>query len=174
MEGPELLIPSGDDPERIHPGTGFPIWHHYGIDTNARKYLHNVFPSSVTGIPGYPVKDVVLEDIEIIYEGGSERTIHEIVPDKAETQIPEAISSYPEFSMFGELPAWGIFSRHVEGLLLKDVRILSKQPDHRMPLLLLDTKQPALKDLRINNKRINLRELETPSPNHFRLPTWKP
>ena len=76
--------------------------------------------------------------------------------------------------MFGELPAWGIFSRHVEGLLLKDVRILSKQPDHRMPLLLLDTKQPALKDLRINNKRINLRELETPSPNHFRLPTWKP
>jgi hypothetical protein len=174
MEGPELLIPSGDDPERIHPGRGFPIWHHYGIDTNARKYPHNVFPSSVTGIPGYTVKDVVLEDIEIIYEGGSERTVNEIAPDEAGRRIPEAITSYPEFSMFGELPAWGLFSRHVEGLRIRDVRILTKKPDHRMPLLLMDTKALMLKAIRINDRSINLRELETPSPDHYRLRPWNP
>ena len=174
MEGPELLIPSGDDPERIHPGTGFPIWHHYGIDTNASKYPHNVFPSSVTGIPGYPVKDVVLEDIEIIYEGGSERTVNEIAPDEAGRRIPEAITSYPEFSMFGELPAWGLFSRHVEGLRIRDVRILTKKTDHRMPLLLMDTKALMLKAIRINARSINLRELETPSPDHYRLRPWNP
>jgi hypothetical protein len=174
MEGPELLIASGDDPERIHPGTGMPIWHHYGIDTNARKYPHNVFPSSVTGIPGYPVEDVVLEDIEIIYEGGSERTINEIKPDEAEARIPEAVSSYPEFSMFGELPAWGLFSRHVEGLRISDVRIRSIHPDHRMPLLFMDTKSMRMKDMRVNGKPILSQQLESPAPNHLRLHTWNP
>jgi hypothetical protein len=174
MEGPELLIPSSDDPERIHPGTGFPIWHHYGIDTNARKYPHNVFPSSVTGIPGHPVLDVLLEKIEIIYEGGSERTVNDIGPDEAETRIPEAVASYPEFSMFGELPAWGIFSRHVEGLRLRDVRILTKQPDHRMPLLFMDTKGPELRGMRVNDRSVRLSELESPIPHHYRLRTWNP
>lgn len=174
MEGPELLIPSGDDPEHIHPGTGMPIWHHYGIDTNARKYPHNVFPSSVTGIPGFPVKDVLMENIEIIYEGGAERTVNEIDPDDAEKRIPEAIGAYPEFSMFGELPAWGIFSRHVTGLELRDVRIISRKPDHRMPLLLLDTEAPVLKGLRINGSSIGLRQLESLKNHHYRLRTWKP
>ena len=174
MEGPELLIPSSDDPERIHPGTGFPIWHHYGIDTNAHKYPHNVFPSSVTGIPGHPVLDVLLEDIEITYEGGSERTVNDIGPDEAETRIPEAVASYPEFSMFGELPAWGIFSRHVEGLRFRDVRILTKQPDHRMPLLFMDTKGPELRGMRVNDRSVKLSQLESPIPHHYRLRTWNP
>jgi hypothetical protein len=174
MEGPELLIASDDDPERIHEGTGMPIWNHYGIDTNARKYPHNVFPSSVTGIPGYPVEQVVLEDIEIIYEGGSERTANEIKPDEAESRIPEAVSSYPEFSMFGELPAWGIYARHVEGLELRDVRMISKKPDHRMPLLFLDTKAPKLKAVRINGSSVGLQQLESPNNNQYRLRTWKP
>jgi Glycosyl hydrolases family 28 len=169
MEGPELLIASGDDPERIHPGTGLPIWHHYGIDTNAAKYPHNVFPSSVTGIPGHPVQDLVLEDIEIIYEGGSERTTNEIAPDEAGQRIPEAVSAYPEFSMFGELPAWGMFSRHVEGLRIRDVRMHSKDPDHRMPLLFMDTKNFIMKDMRINGKRIMSRQLESPAPDQYRL-----
>jgi hypothetical protein len=34
---------------------------------------HNIFPASVTGLPGHPVEDVTLEDIEITYPGGASK-----------------------------------------------------------------------------------------------------
>ncbi len=147
MEGPELLIASGDDPERIIAGTQKPVWHHYGIDSNAKKYAHNVFPSSVTGIPGHHVENVTLENIEVIYEGGSMVTENEVSLDRAE-QIPEAIGDYPEFSMFGELPAWGMFARHVRGLSLKNVTFRTDKPDHRIPILLMDVEGLSTRKVR--------------------------
>jgi len=147
MEGPELLIASGDDPERIIAGTQKPVWHHYGIDSNAKKYAHNVFPSSVTGIPGHHVANVTLENIEVIYEGGSMVTENEVSLDRAE-QIPEAVGDYPEFSMFGELPAWGMFARHVRGLSLKNVTFRTDKPDHRIPILLMDVEGLSTRKVR--------------------------
>lgn len=137
MEGPELLIPSGDDPDRIITGTGKPVWHHYGIDTNARKYRHNVFPASITGIPGHHVENLVLENIHVSYEGGSVVSENEVALSDAE-RIPEAVSDYPEFSMFGELPAWGLYARHVQGLTMKKVVFEMRGADHRVPMLMLD------------------------------------
>ena len=39
--------------------------------------------------------------------------------------------------MFGELPAWGLFLRHTEGVLMKRVRFDLKENDYR-PMIVRD------------------------------------
>jgi hypothetical protein len=44
--------------------------------------------------------------------------------------------AYPEPSMFGPTPAYGLWARHVTGLKLDNVRIETLTPDPRPPVLL--------------------------------------
>src|SRR5262249_48248183 len=51
--------------------------------------------------------------------------------------VPELESKYPDADMFGTLPAYGLFCRHAESLVLENVHFHSEQPDGR-PAVLLD------------------------------------
>ncbi len=51
--------------------------------------------------------------------------------------VPEAPADYPESSMLGILPAWGMYLRHVRGIVLRDVRLGTETPDGR-PCMVLD------------------------------------
>jgi len=93
-------------------------------------YPHNVFPSSITGIPGHPVENVTIEDVEMVYEGGGSKDIAYFDWKKLD-EVPEKETDYPEFSMFGELPVWGFYVRHVSGLTMKDISLETKKPDYR-------------------------------------------
>lgn len=85
-----------------------------------------MFESSITGIPGHPVEGIVLENITVSYEGGGTSELIEAdVPDR------EVIAKYPEAQMFGRLPAYGLYARHVNGLTLRDVRFSAAKPDAR-------------------------------------------
>ncbi|HNW49682.1 MAG TPA: glycoside hydrolase family 28 protein [Prolixibacteraceae bacterium] len=102
----------------------------YPIEGPRQKYLHNVFPSSITGIPGHQVEEVTLENIEIVYEGGGDKETAFFDWKKLDN-VTENEAGYPEFSMFGELPVWGLYVRHVNGLNLKNVKISKKGSDYR-------------------------------------------
>jgi len=93
-------------------------------------YPHNVFPSSITGFAGHPVEDVTLENIEVIYDGGGNAQVASQSIDSL-SKIPEQIAEYPEFSMFGELPAWAFYVRHVAGLNMKNISVKTKNQDYR-------------------------------------------
>lgn len=90
------------------------------------QYPHNVIPASITGIPDHPVKNVLLENTEIMYEGGAAKTVVHFSYDSM-TKVPENISHYPEFSMFGELPYWDFYVRHAE----KKYQLTQKKDDFR-------------------------------------------
>jgi Glycosyl hydrolases family 28 len=100
------------------------------------RYPHNVFPSSISGFPGHPVEDVTLENIEVIYEGGGNTQIASLPLDSL-SKIPEQIAEYPEFSLFGELPAWAFYMRHVVGLKLKNIAVKAEKSDYR-PAFVVD------------------------------------
>lgn len=102
----------------------------YEMEGPPVKDPHNVFPSSIVGLPDHPVEDVTLDDIRITYPGGSSRDTAYIAPDSI-SSIPEREEAYPEFSMFGELPASGLFVRHVKGLHLKKIRFVFTKADFR-------------------------------------------
>ncbi len=92
----------------------------YDLRGPALPFFHNTFPSSITGIPHHDVENVTLSNIEITYPGRGTKGMA-YAPLSRLHQVPEDTSGYPEFSMFGELPAWGFYVRHVEGLVMRDV-----------------------------------------------------
>jgi polygalacturonase len=91
---------------------------------------HNPLPSSITGIPGHCVENVTLENIEIIFPGRGNNGLA-YIPLNRLNAVPERESHYPEFSMFGELPSWGIYVRHVEGLKMKNISFQVLDKDYR-------------------------------------------
>lgn len=92
----------------------------------------------MAGLPGHLVEDVVLENMEIIYAGGGDSTIN-YFPVAEAGQLTNAVADYPEFSMFGEVPAWGIYVRHTHNIRMKNIRLVQLKPDYRTGLLLLET-----------------------------------
>jgi hypothetical protein len=50
--------------------------------------------------------------------------------------VPERAAAYPEPSMFGLLPAYAWYARHVRGLRVRDVRCSLMQPDERAAVVL--------------------------------------
>lgn len=98
-----------------------------GPDINT---IHNPFPSSITGIPGAKVKNVTLDNIEMIYPGRGTKGMAYIGKYRYK-DVPEMVDQYPEFHMFGELPAWALYVRHVDGLTLGNVRVKALAPDYR-------------------------------------------
>ena len=109
----------------------------YEIEGPPAKASHNVFPSSIVGLPEHPVSGVLLEDIEISYPGGADR-LRASVPLTALANVAECPTNYPEFSMFGELPAWGFYARHAEGIRFHNVRVWLRQPDFRPAMVFHD------------------------------------
>ena len=49
--------------------------------------------------------------------------------------------------MFGELPAWGLYVRHVDGLTLNNVSLRIKAPDYRPAIVLDDVLQFKTEEL---------------------------
>lgn len=111
----------------------------YEIRGPALPFFHNVFPSSIVGIPGHPVENVRLEHIRITYPGRG-NPAYANLPVSRLHSVPENANKYPEFSMFGELPAWGLYVRHAAGLHMSDIEVRIQKPDYRPAMVFDDVK----------------------------------
>ncbi|MEO6166016.1 MAG: glycosyl hydrolase family 28 protein [Chitinophagales bacterium] len=112
-------------------------------------FFHNTFPSSITGIPGHRVENVTLENIEIIYPGRGNNGLANMPLSRLD-QVPENASGYPEFSMFGELPAWGFYVRHMDGLSMKNIKLSIAAPDYRPAMVFDDVRNLVIDSVIIN------------------------
>lgn len=140
IEGPPDHLKPGADRMPVRPSH----FHIYG-----HPFLpFNLIPSSIVGIPGYPVEDITLENIEITYGGRASRQIAHI-PLNAITSIEENVAGYPEFSMFGELPSWGFYLRHAVNIKMKNVRINYRDEDFRPAIVSDDVKGLELKNVAV-------------------------
>lgn len=99
-------------------------------------FFHNPFPSSICGIPDNHIQNVVLEDVNISYPGRATRGMA-YMPLWRVGDVPEQVAKYPEFSMFGELPSWGFYVRHVDDVTFKNVHLTLRNADFR-PAFVLD------------------------------------
>lgn len=104
-----------------------PLGKNYHRETNEN---HNLLPSSIVGLPGHPITDVLLENITVRYGGNADRTHAEVPLDQIDA-MEERARDYPEFSQWGELPAWGAFIRNTENVTLRNVRFTLDKPDFR-------------------------------------------
>ena len=86
----------------------------------------------IMGLDGHPIEDVTLENIRLSYNGGGTEA-------DAGRHIADLDDAYPEPSMFGRTPAWGLWTRHVRGLSLRNVEMTVTAPDARPQTLFEDT-----------------------------------
>lgn len=110
--------------------------------------IHNPIPSSITGIPNNQIGDITLENIEIKYPGRATKG-QAYIPLWRVKDVPEQITKYPEFSMFGELPAYGFYLRHAKNITMRNVKMVLEESDYRpaivaddVTLLVMDEVQP--------------------------------
>ena len=96
----------------------------------------NLIPSSITGIPEKHISGIVLKNIRIIFYGGGTRESAKRF-NSGDAVVPECESDYPEYSMFGELPAWGLYCRHVDNISFERFSLCLQHSDYR-PALVLD------------------------------------
>jgi polygalacturonase len=89
------------------------------------------YASIISGIPGHNIEDVKLSNIRIFNQGGGTLVQAALSP-------PENEANYPEPSMFGEIPAYGFFIRHVKGIELNNVGVNYAQEEFRPAFVLND------------------------------------
>lgn len=108
----------------------------------------NISPSSIVGLPGAPIEDVTLKNIEIHHPGGGDPNFARIGLDELD-KVPELPDSYPEFSMFKELPAWGFYLRHVKNLTMENIKLVAEKRDYRRAIVMDDVEGARIKSLEV-------------------------
>ena len=120
----------------------------YELEGPLDTISYNLLPSSIVGLPNYTIKNIHLNDIHITYGGGGTRDTAYASLDSL-SKIKEQAREYPEFSMFGELPAWAFYMRHTEGVVMKNVMVRLKEKDYRPAFVLDDVKKITLHNIKI-------------------------
>lgn len=106
-----------------------------GVGSISGVVLHDILidgagptGSSITGVEGHPVSDILLHDITIRHAGGQSVTPR---PDD------EKIADYPESTMWGILPAQGFWLNHTKDITFRNVRVIASDADSR-PVYITD------------------------------------
>ena len=112
------------------------------MDVPKPGYLKNVIISNITaigaaqasiiaGIPGFPVENVSISDLKVVCNGGGS------FKGKNE-DVPEKVGDYPDSDMFGQLPAYAFYCRHVKNLKMNNMEFTLKNPDPRSAFVFED------------------------------------
>lgn len=101
----------------------------------------NISPAGIVGLADAKIKNITLTNVTIKYPGGGNPLFSKVGIDEL-SKVPEKITGYPEFSMFGELPAWGLYVRHAQNLTINNLVLIADKKDYR-PAVVLDDVQTA-------------------------------
>jgi len=88
---------------------------------------------SVTGLSGFDVENVTLSNMRIAFKGGGAAKL-------VNREIPENAKNYPEYNMFGPLPAYGFYCRHLKNIKFHNVELEFEKADLRPALVFDDVK----------------------------------
>lgn len=123
-------------------------------------FFHNPFPSSIVGIPGSQIENVSLENITISYPGKATKGMAYVSLSRLE-QVPEKVQDYPEFSMFGELPAWAFYVRHAKGISFKNIKVTLDDTDFRPAFVFDDVQNLNMEEIHLPKEKTNQVVLKT-------------
>jgi len=81
-------------------------------------------PSIVAGLQDHPIEDLKISDVYLHQVGDASA-------DMAAIQPAENADKYPEPTMFGDLPATGMYIRHAKNVEFSNVEITTESADAR-------------------------------------------
>jgi polygalacturonase len=98
----------------------------------------NISPAIViAGLPATMITNISFDNIEVKHPGGGNPMFASVSLEQLDS-IPEKPAAYPEFSMFRELPAWGIYIRHAKDIQFTNLRLSCGKKDYRAAIVLDD------------------------------------
>ncbi|MCX7826891.1 MAG: glycoside hydrolase family 28 protein [Verrucomicrobiae bacterium] len=148
-----------------------------GVGTFRKVALKNITATrmsvtgcAIAGLPGHPIEDVSLENIRLSFDGGGTR-------EEARREIRERPEAYPESTMFGTLPAYGFYCRHVRRLRFANVELRTNAAELRHAMVFDDAEDVTVDGLNAafspgaaamlrlsNTSNATLRNCVSPSP----------
>lgn len=111
------------------------------------------FCSSITGIPNHKIENITLSNISITNRGGLKKGAYRTVDDdmgirhdtgkklffdkywKSVDEVKEDEKGYPQPTVWGNLPCYGLFIRHVEHVKISNIELKSDGEEPREALL---------------------------------------
>jgi len=84
------------------------------VISNVEAVSSRVTGCAIAGLAGHAMENVTLENIRLVFPGGGTAA-------DARRAVPENADKYPEYAMFGTLPAYAFYCRHVKGLRLRNI-----------------------------------------------------
>ena len=95
---------------------------------------------SVTGLENAHMENISLSGLMFEFEGGGTKEL-------AAKKVEELPKKYPESHMFGDLPAYGFYCRHVNGLRFSDIQLRTAAPDLRHAMVFDDVEKLSINGL---------------------------
>lgn len=143
-----------DAPEEMYPMNAM---HHFIfsdiiVDNRNLDKNSGIF---ITGMPNHYITDIQLNNIQMTVSGGGTQED----ADKREFNeytLKVLNGWWPEFSLVGTLPAYGIFARHVENISITNFQIATTTQDFRVPVVFHDVPRYHLQGVFANSKQISI------------------
>jgi hypothetical protein len=95
---------------------------------------------AISGLPEAKIENLTLSNLRLSFAGGG-------TAEEAAQPVAENPDKYPEYSMFGRLPAYGLYCRHIDGLKLANVQVQLAGEEKRHALVLDDVKDATVDGL---------------------------
>lgn len=103
---------------------------------------------AITGIPGRKIEGFTLSDSRFICVGGEKRAASDF-------KIEEHETLYPESNMFGTLPAYGLYVRHVKDLQLHGLSFELQNADSRPAIFCDDVENADIQQISTGQRQVN-------------------
>ncbi|MBN2377643.1 MAG: glycoside hydrolase family 28 protein [Sedimentisphaerales bacterium] len=116
--------------------------------SNVVAHSHGNFGSSITGLPDHYIENISLSNIQLFAKGN-------ITANDFRIKVSEDERGYPQPTAWGNLPAFGLFLRHVRGVTLNGVMLGVDEPDVRCPIWADDVQQLSIRQTRISGPIIS-------------------
>lgn len=104
------------------------------VINNIVAYHTGNYCSSVTAIPGHYIENIFLSDIQFHHAGGLQAGDYIDTPEK----VKEEEDSYPQPTVWKELPSSGLFIRHVKNIQVSNLLVDAEKADPRIPVIAVD------------------------------------
>ncbi|WP_336963063.1 glycoside hydrolase family 28 protein [Sphingobium aquiterrae] len=145
------------DRRRGPEGTGIGAIRGVSISDIEASGIDHRYPAIVAGLPGHRVADIRLSRIHLRFLGGG------TAQDAA--RVPEELAdAYPEPSMFGALPAWGLWMRHARGIAID--RLTMETAGDARPAIVTDN----VADIAVTATPLWARAVHRPAPTASKRP----
>lgn len=139
--------------------------------SNITAYGTGNFCSSITGIENAKIENIYLNNIRFMNRGGlvegaflpdpaMEGKRHDVASGtkwnrywSSFKEVKEDEKGYPQPTVWGNLPSYGLFIRNVENITVNDATFMLEKPDPRIPVIAVNVGKLQMNRIQVDSRK---------------------